>query len=111
MNILQKFVSVFHARWFQFAAIPLLVLVWFAATDPSGGADTMLRVQLWAQAFLVTGIAYLVGKAILGRASSQDLYDATMGGNVAAGIAYTGVCLLRALVLIGLLQFFAMVQR
>lgn len=106
-----RLLSIFGARWFQFAAIPLLVLVWFAWTDPSGGADTMLRVQLWAQAFLVTGVAYLVGKAILGKASSQALYDEAMQGNTAAGIAYTGVCLLRALVLIGLLQFFAMVQR
>jgi hypothetical protein len=107
----KSFLSVIGARWFQFVAVPLAILAWFYVTDPSGGADTMLRVQLWAQALMVTGLGYLIGKALLGRASSEQLYDAAMGGNTGAGIAYTGVCLLRALVLIGLLQFFAMVQR
>jgi hypothetical protein len=108
---MQKFLSVVGSRWFQFALIPLLVLVWFIWTDPSGGADTMLRVQLWAQALLVTGLAYLIAKAMLGRASSEDLYEQSIMGNYAAGIAYLGVCLLRALVLMGLLGFFAQVQR
>lgn len=108
---MQKLLSIIGARWFQFALIPLLVLAWFVWTDPSGGADTMLRVQLWAQALLVTGLAYLIAKAMLGRASSEDLYEQSIMGNYAAGIAYMGVCLLRALVLIGLLLFFAQVQR
>lgn len=108
---MEKFIKIIGARWFQFALIPLIVLVWFIATDPSGGADTMLRVQLWGQAFLVTGIAYLVAKAMLGKASSEDLYAKALDGNVGAGIAYTGVCLLRAFVLMALLLFFAQVQR
>jgi len=109
--VLNKILSVLGARWVQFAVIPAAVLAWFLATDPSGGADTLLRVQLWLQAFLVTGLAYLVAKSMLGRASSETLYAQAMTGNTAAGIAYLGVCLLRALVLIGLLLFFAQVQR
>lgn len=108
---MKNLLSVIGARWFQFALIPALIFVWFWWTDPSGGADTMLRVQLWAQAFLVTGVAYLVAKAMLGRASSEDLYEQSIMGNYAAGIAYLGVCLLRAFVLMGLLLFFAQVQR
>lgn len=103
--------TIIESRWFNFAAIPALVLVWFLATDPSGGADTLLRLQLWAQALMVTGLAYLIGKAILGRASSQSLYEQALGGNTGAGIAYLGVCLLRALVLVGLLLFFAHLQK
>ena len=109
--MLTKILTVLGARWVQFAVIPALVLAWFLATDPSGGADTLLRVQLWLQAFLVTGLAYLVAKSMLGRASSEALYSEAMSGNTGAGVAYLGVCLLRALVLIGLLLFFAQVQR
>lgn len=108
---MQQVLTIIGSRWFQFAAVPALVLVWFWKTDPSNGADTMLRIQLWAQALMVTGLAYLIAKAMLGKASSETLYEKAMEGNVGAGIAYTGVCLLRAMVLWGLLGFFAQVQR
>lgn len=102
-----KFVS---SRAFQFAILPLAILAWFVFTDPSDGADTAMRVQLWAQALLVTGLAYMVAKAMLGRASSESLYDKALAGDVACGVAYAGICLLRAMVLVGLLVFFAMLQ-
>ncbi len=108
MKTILKFIS---SRTFQFTVIPLLVLIWFVVTDPSKGSDTMLRVQLLTQALMVTGLAYLIAKALLGRASSEDLYEQSLMGNTAAGIAYVGVCLLRAMVLGGLLSFFAQVQR
>lgn len=108
---MDKFLRSIGARWFQFALIPLVVFVWFWLTDPSGGADTLLRVQLWAQAFMVTGLAYLIAKAMLGRASSEALYEQALAGNVGAGLAYAGVCMLRAMVLWSLLAFFAQVQR
>ncbi len=98
------------SRVTQFALIPVLVLAWFLVTDPSEGADTALRLQLWAQALLVTGLAYLIAKAMLGRASSEQLYEKTLRGSHAAAIAYLGICLLRALTLVGLLLFFAGVQ-
>lgn len=106
-----KILNVIGSRWFQFALIPLVVLVWFVVTDPSGGADTLLRVQLWAQALMVTGLAYLIAKSMLGRASSELLYEQALIGVTAAGLAYIGVCLLRVGVLVGLLSFFAQVQR
>ena len=108
---MSRLIDLFVSRWFQFAGLPALVLAWFVWTDPSGGADTALRVQLWAQALLITGLAYLVAKAMLGRASSEALYDAARAGSTGAGVAYLGVCLLRALVLVGLLLFFGQVQR
>lgn len=104
-------IKLITSRFFQFVVLPLLVVLWFYLTDPSGGADTLLRTQLWAQALLVTGLAYLIAKSLLGRASSQELYDQAIKGNQAAGTAYLGVCLLRAIVLVGLLVFFAMLQK
>jgi hypothetical protein len=101
----------FTSRFFQFLILPLLVVAWFVWTDPSKGADTALRIQLWAQAFLVTGLAYTIAKSLLGKASSEDLYSEALKGNQAAGQAYLGVCQLRAIVLVGLLIFFAMLQR
>lgn len=102
---------ILHARATQFVAIPLAVLGWFIYTDPSQGADTVLRLQLWAQALLVTGLAYLVAKALLGKASSEDAYAEAMKGNAAAGQAYLGMCQVRVGVLVGFLMFFAMMQR
>jgi len=102
-----KFVS---SRVFQFVLIPIFVFIWFFVTDPSEGADTLLRLQLWAQAFLITGFSYLASKALLGKASSEELYNKTLEGSISAGIAYLGVALLRAIVLFGLLIFFGAVQ-
>lgn len=108
---MKKITKMLNARWLQFAALPGAVVVWFVVTDPSGGADTALRIQLWAQALLVTGVAYLISKAILGSASSEELFDQSMKGNAAAGVAYLGVCVLRGIVLASMLIFFALVQR
>ncbi len=109
---MKSFLAAINSRTSQFTIIPLGILVWFIWTDPSPGfADTILRIQLWAQALLVTGVAYAIGKAILGSASSEDLYEQSIMGNYAAGIAYLGVCLLRGMVLVGLLLFFAQVQK
>jgi hypothetical protein len=102
----------FTSRLFQFILLPLIVIGWFIYTDPSKGADTLLRIQLWAQALLVTGLAYTITKALLGRASSEELYEQVISGcNPSAGLAYLGMCLMRAVVLVGLLIFFAMQQR
>jgi hypothetical protein len=106
-NLFCKLVS---SRFFQFVVIPLFVLLWFLGTDPSEGADTLLRLQLWAQAFLITGFSYLASKALLGKAKSEELYEQVLKGNSAAGVAYAGVAVLRALVLVGLLLFFGAVQ-
>ncbi len=106
--VIKAVADVLNARWMQFVAIPVLVLVWFLATDPSNGADTITRFQLGiAQALVVTGFAYLMGKAMLGKASSEELYARAVEGNVACGVAYLGVCLMRAMILWSLLSFFA----
>lgn len=106
-----KVLHFLQTRRFQFGVLPLLILGWFVWTDPSGGADTALRVQLWAQALLITGLSYLVSKAMLGSSSSEVLYRQAVMGNRAAGFAYVGVCVLRGMILLGLLLFFAQVQR
>ena len=100
------------SRTFQFTLVPILILIWFIATDPSPKfADTILRVQLWAQALLVTGVSYAISKAMLGTAKSEDLYEQTIMGSYACAIAYVGVCLVRVGVLFALLVFFAQVQK
>lgn len=98
-------------RTFQFIVVPVAILLWFIVTDPSNGADTLLRLQLFAQALLVTGFAYLISKATLGRASSQTLYEKAKNGNQAAAIAYLGICILRGLILFSLLYFFGTVNK
>lgn len=104
------FEKVLTSRAFTFLLFPLAIIVWFFLTDPSNGADTAMRIQLWAQAPLVTGLAYLMSKAMLGKASSESAYTEAMKGNAAAGQAYLGMCQMRVGTLIGLLVFFALLQ-
>jgi len=107
-SIVQKIADTLNTRWVQFFAAPALVLIWFLATDPSNGADTLTRLQLGvAQALIMTGFAYVVSKAMLGRASSETLYARVLEGSTAAGVAYLGVCLMRAMVLWSFLSFFS----
>lgn len=109
---MKSFTSFLSSRSFQFTLLPVLILFWFIATDPSPRfADTTLRVQLWAQALLVTGVSYAISKAMLGSASSEDAYDQSILGNYAAGFAYMGICIVRVGVLFALLVFFAQVQK
>ena len=108
---MQAILKFLRSRILQFAIAPLLVIGWYLLTDPSHGAETQLRLQLLAQAFLLNGIAFVASKALLGNACSGDLYDQAISGNLAAGCAFVGVCIVRALTLLGLLLFFAMVQR
>jgi hypothetical protein len=52
------------SRWTTMVILPAAVLGWFLVTDPSrDAADTLLRVQIWAQALLITGVAYAVARA------------------------------------------------
>lgn len=96
------------SRLTQFILLPLLVLAWFAWSDPTqGAADTLLRIQLWAQAVLITGVAYLVAKSLSGRVSGESLARSAQHGSIAAAIAFAGLCLLRGVVLLALLLFFA----
>ena len=108
---MKSFTKFLNTRLFHFVIIPIFVVIWYLWTDPSHGADTELRLQLLSQAFLITGMSFLASKALMGSACSGDLYTAAMGGNVAAGCAFVGMCLIRALVLAAMLIFFAMVQR
>lgn len=108
---MKSFTKFLNSRLVHFIIIPMFVVIWYFWTDPSHGADTELRLQLLAQAFLITGMSFLASKALMGRACSGDLYDATLTGNHAAAIGFAGVCVLRGLVLAAMLVFFAMVQR
>lgn len=99
------------SRWVQFTLLPFFIIIWFLATDPSHGQDTLLRLQLWAQAVLITGVAYLVSKSLAGQVSGESMASNAAKGNTAAGIAFAGLCLLRGLVLLGLLLFFAVGSR
>lgn len=112
MHIIHSFIdrvsAAFGARWLQFFVLPALVLAWFLATDYAGGADTLARLQVWGYGLLITVFAYGVGKSLLDRVvDSKQLYAAVLAGNTGAALVLLGVMLLRALVLIGLLMFFA----
>ncbi|MFZ5548087.1 MAG: hypothetical protein ACOZJX_05280 [Pseudomonadota bacterium] len=108
MKIVTPLTRALASRWTQFVALPLLVLAWFAWSDPSrGAADTLLRVQIWAQAILITGVAYLVARSLAGNVRGERLAGLAEQGSIAAGAAFAGLCVMRGLVLLGLLLFFS----
>jgi len=108
LKLVSHLAKALASRWTQFVALPLLVLAWFAWSDPSrGAADTLLRVQIWAQAILITGVAYLVARSLAGNVRGESLARQAEAGSIAAGVAFAGLCMLRGLVLLGLLLFFS----
>lgn len=105
---IDKLAAALGARWLQFFVLPALVLAWFFHTDYAGGADTVARLQVWGYGLLITVFAYGVGKSLIDRViDSKQLYAAVLAGNIGAAVVLLGIMLLRALVLVGLLMFFA----
>lgn len=101
------------SRWTTMVILPASVLLWFLVTDPSrDAADTLLRVQIWAQALLITGVAYAVAKSLSGKTGGEELAaNARDKGCLASAVAFAGLMLLRGLVLLALLLFFALSAR
>lgn len=100
------------SRWSTMVILPAAVLLWFLLTDPTrDAADTLLRVQIWAQALLITGVAYAVAKSLSGKTSGEELAAGAGRGCLASAVAFAGLMLLRGLVLFSLLLFFALTAR
>jgi len=100
------------SRWTTMVILPAAVLLWFLLTDPSrDAADTLLRVQIWAQALLITGVAYALAKSLSGKTSGEELAAGAGRGCLASAVAFAGLMLLRGLVLFALLLFFALSAR
>jgi hypothetical protein len=81
-------------RFWVMWVVAIAVLVWFGATDPDGGRETLQRVQWLAWLLVVTGLVYLVRRALHPEFRGGDLWAQVKRGNVAAGVAAAGLMIL-----------------
>jgi hypothetical protein len=86
----------FHSRFFNFVLLPLLVGVIYCLT--TGVDDLKLRLMIIAQMFFVNMVAFFLAKAITAGVSSEAAHKEAMSGNVAAGVVYFAILLVRVVV-------------
>ncbi len=83
----------------------LAVVAWYYLTDPSQGAETVVRLQWLAWVSVLAGPVYLLRRALMDGARSKDAYRRAMESSIGAGLVFIGLCLLTGLL------FFALVGR
>lgn len=80
----------FWVMWFAAAAIVL----WYWATDPDGGAETMMRLQWLAWLCVAAGPVYLLRRAFHDDARSGAAYRRALENPTGAGLVFLGLALL-----------------
>lgn len=101
-----------HSRWTVFVLIPLAIAAWLALSVPGGLADLLLRLQIWGQAALATGAAYIISKALAGRVNGEDAANRALNNDsFSSGLVFLGLCIQRGAVFLGLVLFFAFQAR
>ncbi len=80
------------------AVLGASVLGWYYQTDPDKGADTTLRLQFLAWAFVAVFPAYLIRRALVGEARGHEALRKAMAGSVSAALVFIGLCILQAVV-------------
>jgi hypothetical protein len=84
----------------------IAVILWYFATDPNGGEETQGRLQHLA--WLLAGvplIVYALRRAFAESLRGRELAELIRQGNIAAGLAYLGLCLLTGLLFISVANF------
>lgn len=98
----------FTTRSIMFTYLPIAVLLFLIATDPTQGKDQFVVFAIWANIFFATAATYWISKSLTGEASSQELYNkARDEGNVAAAVAYASLIVLRSSIFFTSLYFLA----
>lgn len=91
-----------HHIWRSFGLylIPLAVVGWLVGTDPDLGESTRDMLQGIATGTLAITFAHIARKYLMPYVKLERLIDQVMRGNVAAGLAFVGVMILMAALLI-----------
>lgn len=85
-----------HRFWVMWTAA-MAVVAWFWITDPDGGAETVARLQWLSWLLVVAGPGYLLRRALMDGARSNEAYKRAMESPVGAGLVFLGLCLLTGL--------------
>ena len=80
-------------RLLTFLILPVLVLIWFWARDPNGGAQLETQVQTLLGLFTAAIVTYLMRKALM-PGDSKEAWERAMLGNLPAAIAWAAMAIL-----------------
>ena len=79
--------------WIMWVAAAAVV-TWYYCTDPDGGAETIARLQWVSWLVVLTGPVYLLRRALMDGARSNNAYRKALEHPIGAGLAFLGLCLL-----------------
>lgn len=91
MKILKQYR--FWAMW----AGALAVVLWYFVTDPDQGLETVSRLQWLAWLMVCAGPVYLMRRALMDGARSNESYRRALENPIGAGLVFLGLCLLSGL--------------
>lgn len=83
-------------RFWAFWVLALAIVLWYWATDPDGGSETLMRIQHAAWILVLSGPVYLLRRAFFPEARSHELARIAMGTPTGAGLVMLGLCILTA---------------
>jgi hypothetical protein len=86
-----------QARFWIMWIAALAVVVWYYATDPDGGAETIARLQWLAWLVVLAGPVYLLRRALMDGARSNQAFRRAIDHPIGAGLVFLGLCLLTGL--------------
>lgn len=81
-------------RFWIMVAATLASLMWFLYGDPDGGAQMMEQIRSLSGLVILVPVVYWVRRAFVDATRGRDLVQLIKQGNVAAGLAYLGICIL-----------------
>lgn len=90
-------------RLWIFWLAALAVILWYFLTDPSSGAETLMRLQWLAWVAVAAGPVYLLRRALMDGARSHEAYNKAMRTGIGAGLVFLGLCLLTGLLFLAVI--------
>ncbi|XVJ69901.1 MAG: hypothetical protein HEQ39_09765 [Rhizobacter sp.] len=91
-------------RWWALLPLPMLVIL-AHSFGPDGWRDPLVRLLWLSWASIALAATHLARKAMHDYADAQEAWERAMEGNVAAGLAFLGICALSSALFLGLLGF------
>ncbi len=87
--------------WMMWVA-GLVVILWYYFTDPSEGAETVVRLQWMAWVLVAAGPVYLLRRALMDEARGHTAYRKALSSATGAGLVFLGLCILTAVLFLTL---------